>query len=79
MSRVCEQDEEAVDMEDFIDSGGLEEDTNTLELPDQKHSKVRLEHLSPKEQCCGAGTGTAETVTFCLSGTGTGMHYGSIS
>jgi hypothetical protein len=41
MSRVCEQDEEAVDMEDFIDSGGLEEDTNTLELPDQQHSKVR--------------------------------------
>ncbi len=40
MSRVCEQDEEAVDMEDFIDSGGLEEDTNTLELPDQQHSKV---------------------------------------
>ncbi len=26
-------------------------------------------------QCCG--TGTAGTVTFCLSGTGTGMHYGS--
>jgi hypothetical protein len=41
MSNVCEQDEEAVDMEDFIDSGGLEEDTNTLELPDQQHSKVR--------------------------------------
>jgi hypothetical protein len=28
-------------------------------------------------QCCKAGTGTAGTVTFCLSGTGTGIHYGS--
>jgi hypothetical protein len=27
--------------------------------------------------CCGAGTRTAGTVTFCLIGTGTGMHYGS--
>jgi hypothetical protein len=26
-------------------------------------------------QCCG--TGTAGTVTFYLSGTGIGMHYGS--
>ncbi len=26
-------------------------------------------------QCCGNGTGTAGTVTFCHSGTGTGMHY----
>jgi hypothetical protein len=31
------------------------------------------------KQCCGTGTGTAETATFCLSGTGTGMHYGSVS
>jgi hypothetical protein len=27
------------------------------------------------KQCCGTGTGTAGTVTFYLSGIGTGMHY----
>jgi hypothetical protein len=33
-------------------------------------------------QCCGAGTktgrGTAGIVTFCLSGAGTGMHFGPV-
>jgi hypothetical protein len=33
--------------------------------------------ISTRNQCCGAGTGTEETATFCLSGTRTGMHYGS--
>jgi hypothetical protein len=27
----------------------------------------------------GCNTGTAGTVTLCLGGTGTGMHYGSVS
>ncbi len=38
--------------------------------------KVSLEHMVeiPEEQCCG--TGTAGTATFCISGTGTGMHSG---
>ncbi len=31
------------------------------------------------QQCCGSGTTTAGTVTFALSGTGIGMHYGSRS
>ncbi len=29
------------------------------------------------KQCCRPGTGTAGIVTFCLSGTGTRMHYSS--
>jgi hypothetical protein len=28
-------------------------------------------------QCCGTGIGTTGTVTYCLSGTGTGMKNGS--
>jgi hypothetical protein len=34
-------------------------------------------HRSPKYQCCGTRTGTAGTVTFCLSGTRNGFGSGS--
>lgn len=34
-----DEDEDAVDMEDFIDSGGLEEDTNTVEVAEIQQNK----------------------------------------
>jgi len=56
MATICMQDEDAVDMEDFIDSGGLEKDTNTVEVADQQLSKVntQMENLLIFETNCKA-------------------------
>jgi hypothetical protein len=40
-------------------------------------SQLTLLIMTLQVQCCGPGT--SGTVTFCLSGTGTGVHYGSLS